>query len=115
MNFRYRRLDPRARGIAVRSMPEMLYDVVRCTAVHEARLPANLQFTEEPVIQLGSDGELVLPIDVVYGLVMAIVGATTNGSDRLKEDAVFWFNGKTILVNSLWGDSGKIRRFIGIR
>lgn len=39
INFRYRRLDSRASGISVRTMPEMLYDVVRCTAVHEAGLP----------------------------------------------------------------------------
>ena len=42
INFTYRRLDKRAPGIEIRTMPEMLYDVVRCTAVHEAGLPDNL-------------------------------------------------------------------------
>lgn len=48
INFRYRRLDSRASGISVRTRPEMLYDVVRCTALHEAGLPANLHVTLPP-------------------------------------------------------------------
>ena len=82
MNFRYRRLDQRVRAVAVRSMPEMLYDVVRCTAVHEAGLPDNLQFTAQPLIQTGLDGELVLPIDVIYGLLIAVVASTENANEK---------------------------------
>src|SRR5258706_9267463 len=73
INFTYRSLDPEDPGIRLHTMPEMLYDVVRCTAVHEAKLPDNLIFTEQPLIQLGNDGELVLPIDVIMGLLIAVV------------------------------------------
>lgn len=113
INFRYRRLDSRSSGISIRTMPEMLYDVVRCTAVHEAGLPANLRFTELPMIQTGRDGELVLPIDVIYGLLLAIVGSPGNAAEHADGDPVFSFGGKSIRMNELWGKREKIAAFIG--
>lgn len=114
INFRYRRLDSKPPSIAVRTMPEMLYDVVRCTAVHEARLPDNLRFTEQPMIRTGLDGELVLPIDVIYGLLIAIVASAKNAGEQVEGDLVFSFRGKSIRVNELWGERDKIAAFIGI-
>jgi len=114
VNFLYRRLDRRASGLAVRTMPEMLYDVVRCTAVHEAKLPDNLRFTDKPVIHLGNDGELVLPIDLVYGLLVAVVASSKNADQRVEENPVFSFGGKRIRVNELWGDRNKVKAFVGV-
>jgi hypothetical protein len=115
INFRYRRLDSIAPGIAVRTMPEMLYDVVRCTAVHEAGLPDNLRFTELPLIQTGLDGELVLPIDVIFGLLIAIVASPKNANEQVEGNPMFSFGGKSIRVNELWGKRSKIAAFIGIK
>ncbi len=114
INFRYRRLDSRAPGINVRTMPEMLYDVVRCTAVHEAGLPDNLHFTKDSVIQIGLDGELVLPIDVIYGLLVAIVASPKNANEKIKENPVFSFARKSIHINDFWGKRKKVEEFIGI-
>jgi hypothetical protein len=114
INFRYRRLDSRAPGVAVRTMQEMLYDVVRCTAVHEAGLPDNLRFTDQPMIQTGLNGELILPIDIIYGLLIAVVASPTNANERVESDPAFSFGGKSIRINELWGDRGKIAAFIGI-
>jgi len=110
-NFRYRRLDLQAPGISLRTMPEMLHDVVRCTAVHEAGLPKDLQFTERPAT--GLDGALVLPIDVIYGLLLAVVGSAKNAGQHADGDPVFSFAGKSIQVNELWGEREKIVAFIG--
>ena len=115
INFRYRRLDSRAPGVAVRTMPEMLYDVVRCTAVHEAKLPNNLRFTKQPLIQLGNDGELVLPIDLIYGLLMAVVASPMNTDQKIDGDPMFSFGGKSIRVNELWGYRDKIEEFVGVK
>ncbi len=114
INFRYRRLDSEAPDIRVRTMPEMLYDVVRCTAIHEARLPDNLRFTDQPIIKLGFDGELLLPIDVIYGLLIAIVASPKNADQQAEGNPVFSFGEKDIPVNELWGERGKIAAFIGI-
>ncbi len=115
INFRYRRLDSRSSGIAVRTMPEMLYDVIRCTAVHEAKLPENLRFTKLPVIHLGNDGELILPIDLVYGLMIAVVASSKNADQKIDGDPVFSFGGKSIQVNKLWGDRSNVEAFIGVK
>ena len=114
INFRYRRLDSRKPGIEVRSMPEMLYDVVRCTSIHEAGFPDNLRFTNQPMIQTGFNGELVLPIDVIHGLLMAIVASPKNADKQAEGNPVFSFGGKSIRVNELWGERDKIAAFIGI-
>lgn len=113
MSFGYRRLDKPAPGVDVRTMPEMLYDVVRCTAVHEAGLPDNLTFTEYPVIQTGLDGELVLPIDVIYGLLIAVVASARNADQKAEGDPVFWFGGKSIALRDLWGKREKVAAFVG--
>ena len=115
INFRYRRLDSKTAGISVRTMPEMLYDVVRCTAVHEAKLPDNLRFTKQPMIQTGLDGELILPIDVILGLLIAIVASPMNAGERVEGDPEFSFGGKTVRVNELWGNRGNVEAFIGIK
>lgn len=112
INFRYRRLDLQAPGISLRTMAEMLYDVVRYTAVLEAGLRKNLRFTEEPGIQTGHDGELVLPIDVIYGLLLAIVGSPQNADQQADGDPVFSFKGKSIRVNEVWGEREKIVELI---
>jgi hypothetical protein len=95
-------------------MPEMLYDVIRCTAVHEASLPKNLRFTKQSIIQTGFDGELVLPIDVIYGLLIAIITSPKNSDEQVDEDPLFWFRGKSIRINELWGERDKIETFLGI-
>ena len=92
----------------------MLYDVVRCTAVHEAGLPDNLRFTKESVIQLGLDGELVLPIDVIDGLLIAIVASPKNAGEQVEGIPVFSFQENRIRVAELWGKRSKIEEFIGI-
>jgi len=115
INFRYRRLDSRAPGIVVRTMPEMLYDVVRCTAVHEAKLPDNLRFVRQSIIQLGNDGQLLLPIDLIYGLLIAVIGSPRNADQHAEGEPIFSFCQKSIRINELWGDRGKIETFIGIK
>jgi len=115
INFKYRRLDSKSPGTSVRTMPEMLYDVVRCTAVHEAKLPDNLRFTKQPMIHLGNDGELVLPIDLIYGLLMAVVASPKNSDQKIEGDPLFSFGGKSIRVNELWGNRSKIEAFIGVK
>ena len=115
INFRYRRLDKRKPGIDVLTMPEMLYDVVRCTALHEATIPDNLRFTPDPLIQTGLDGELVLPIDVIYGLLMAVVASPKNTGERAEGDPTFSFGGRSAQVNELWGKRDEVAAFIGIK
>jgi hypothetical protein len=116
INFLYRSLDPRVKGprVAVRTMPEMLYDVVRCTAVHEAVLPSNLKFTDEPVIETGRDGELVLPADLLYGLLVAIVGSASNAGQTVEGNPLFSFAGRSIRLNELWGQERKVAQFLGL-
>jgi hypothetical protein len=72
------------------------------------------RFTKQPVIQTGLDGELVLPIDVIYGLLIAIVASPKNADEQAEGDPLFWFRGKSIQVNELWGELGKVEAFIGI-
>ena len=115
MNFLYRRLDSHSPGKRLRTMPEMLYDVVRCTAVHEAGLPSNLHFIEMPMIRTGRDGELVLPIDVIHGLLMAIVASPKNVGEEIDVDPMFSFRGKNVRVNELWGKRCMVEAFLDIK
>ena len=100
--------------IAVRSMPEMLYDVIRCTAVHEAKLPDNLRITDAPVMKTGINGELVLPIDVIFGLLMAVVASPVNAGEIAKSNPTFSVAGKSCRLNDIWGKRDEFVKFLGI-
>ena len=68
-----------------------------------------------PVIQTGLDGELVLPIDVIYGLLIAIVASSKNANQKVEGDPVFAFGGEEIRINDLWGRRFTIESFVGIK
>ncbi len=114
IKFRYRRLDGRNPRTAVLTMPEMLYDVVRCTAVHEAGLPSNLRFTSDSVIRTGHDGELVLPADLLYGLILAVVAAPTNADQQTDGDLIVSFADRSAHLKGLWGRRDRVLSFVGV-
>jgi hypothetical protein len=55
----------------------------------------------------------VLPVDVVYGLLLAIVGAGVNRDQHVDGDPTFSFGGGNVAINTLWGQRRKILEFIG--
>lgn len=114
ISFYYKSLDSRITEYATRSVPEMLYDVVRCTALHEAKIPDNLYFLKDPIIKLGNNGELCLPIDIIMGLLIAVVSSHKNAGEYIKENPIFSFNGLSKSLNEFWGKRQDIERFIGI-
>ena len=70
-------------------------------------------FTLQPIIQTGLDGELLLPIDLVYGLLIAVVGSPKNADQQVEGDPTFTFRDKSIRINELWGKRERVVAFIG--
>ncbi len=92
------------------SLADILYHVVRCSLVHEAGLPSNVQFSEGTLVS--QPDKLVLPRTIVSGLIVAVVVATVNKAEMIAPSYQFTFGGKSIPLNDLWGRRDIVDRFM---
>jgi hypothetical protein len=92
------------------SISDILYEV-RCNVLHEAELPQKISFTDECKIVFG-EKSIVLPISLVYGLIMAVVGAKSNMCKTVLQDLNVNLGSKNISLNSLWGQKKKIEQYL---
>jgi hypothetical protein len=58
------------------SLSQILYDVVRCTVMHEAEMPPNISFIREG-FRFGK-GRIDLPQSLLYGLIVAVACCQAN-------------------------------------
>ncbi|MFC1736633.1 hypothetical protein ACFL1X_10995 [Candidatus Hydrogenedentota bacterium] len=87
----------------VSSIQDIFYHVVRCGLYHDAKLPDNLRFCDGKKIFTDTDGVLVLPSELIDGLLIAVVTSSVNSKERALGDYVLTFPYANIAVNSLWG------------
>lgn len=82
---------------------EIFYHAVRCGLYHEARLPKNLQFTNERKIGCTKDGVLLLPASLVYGFIVAVIVAPVNVDETAHKPGTLNMGKFPIPISKLWG------------
>jgi len=90
----------------------ILYKLVRCSLIHEDDLPSEVEFTEanDPKAwQMSGQGRIVLPWQVVWGLVLSVVGAPANS---LEVGCDNWYIGDKPVAD-LWGRKAVIMDCFG--
>ncbi len=100
-------LKPDERGFC--TIEQILYHVVRCGLLHEARLPATLNFTDEGVFKSGG-GKLILPASLVNGLIAAVVGSPGDSDETIPSRYAFVIAGREVPLNGLWGKKDEMLR-----
>jgi hypothetical protein len=85
------------------SFEDILYHAVRCGLYHQASLPSDLRFHDEPAFKI-EDELLVLPAKLVLGLVIAVVVAPINKDEKATEGHYgLDISGYRVPLNKLWG------------
>ncbi|GAB6184631.1 hypothetical protein [Thermopirellula anaerolimosa] len=91
----------------------IIYETLRCTLLHEASLPGNVMFAEEAFYG-ERDGHFYIPVLMIYALLIAIIGMSSNSGCQIPGDWRIRILGKGLAVNELWGKADDIRKHLGI-
>ena len=97
----------------VASLEEIIYHVLRCSLVHEGELPSEISLTSRNQVgwrfEVNKNGKpSVLPWQIILGLVLAVVGASVNASERTKNSYVI----DRIELNKYWGQRDRILKVL---
>lgn len=96
---------PRVNGHA--TLDEILYHGVRCNLLHEAELDEKIIFEEGNTIGLLEDA-ILLPAEMLHGMVFAVIGSNYNIDERLQTTRICDFGKQPVDLDILWGDKTKI-------
>lgn len=99
------------------TLEEILYHVVRCRLIHDGELDPAIHFGQSNEFGL-LDNEVVIPPEIIDGLVMAVVGSGCNKNERLPGASyhlIFHQSAGDVRVeiNSLWGQKAKLLQLLG--
>ena len=91
-----------------KSLEEVLYKLVRCSLLHEGKLAEEVEFTTKNIFGISREGVIILPINMIWAIILAIVGSEVNAKERLLAYSTISIGKTTIRLNELWGKKKKI-------
>ncbi|MCF6210278.1 MAG: hypothetical protein L3K24_06335 [Gammaproteobacteria bacterium] len=91
---------------------EVLYKSIRCDLLHEADISNQVVFKSGAVTGM-ENGKFIVTDQLLWGLLLILVGDKTNSNQTLKQDHKMTFNGKNLDLNSLWGNLDGIKKATG--
>lgn len=110
LRFGYSHPDIKATPDGTASIEQILYHLVRCGLLHNARLPKGLSVTSEGKIGV-ENGILVLPDSLVLGLLLAVVVSPVNANEAAPDDCMIEHQGQRRPLNEFWGRKDKLDAF----
>lgn len=105
-------LDPTAPG-ATKNVTEIIYDSIRCALVHEANLPFNVDFTDEPFYGR-KDSTFRIPIAMITALLLATICSPINAAAPILGDVKFGWKTIPYCLDTLRGDPIAVRSLLGV-
>jgi hypothetical protein len=93
-----------AKGTGYVSPSQILYDMVRCSLIHEGRIPSNVSFVPEQRWGSCSPDGFVLPESILYGLIAAVACCPANSDVDFGPDLGFAINGEAMRLSEIKGD-----------
>jgi len=87
---------------------DIIYHLVRCGLVHSTGLPASVRFEDCRGVFL-ADNLIVLPSQVLWGLLAAVVFAPTNAGEQSEGDYFLECAGHRFRIADSWGKEDLIR------
>ncbi len=103
-------ITPDADGLC--GIEEIIYHVVRCGCYHETSLPSTLTFVQANAIKCDGGSTLVLPANLVKGLIAAVVVSPVNSGETIDPKHELTFDFVKISVNKLWGKRAELNALL---
>ncbi len=104
-------LEPDANGHVL--LEDIIYQVIRCSLLHEAALDAQIVLSPTVCIGGGDDGKLIISDNLPIGLVQAVVLNPVNANQRLPNPMRMKIGREQFDVDHLWGKKALIESLIG--
>lgn len=89
------------------SFPQAIYKFGRTSIAHEGELDPRLNFENQTGLVIGHTWNL--PPSFILGLVMSVVLAPENSSEKLEHEYSVSIHGTNYQIQSLWGQRQKVR------
>jgi hypothetical protein len=99
--YSHPQITPDADGLV--GFEAIVYHVVRCGLYHSTELPVSLRFQKGKVIHADGGSSLVLPSELVNGLIMAVVASPSNANESLDPHYRMEIQFVGLVVNNVWG------------
>jgi len=91
---------------------EVLYKSIRCALLHEADISNQVVFKSGTMTGM-ENGKFIVTEQLLWGLLLILVGEETNSSQKLKQDHRMIFNDQNLDLNNLWGNLDGIKKVTG--
>ena len=106
---------PKVRGMA--TVEDILYHIVRSGLIHNAELDPSIHFGQSNAFEL-LDNKVVIPPEIVDGLLMAVIGSDCNRDERLSGASYSLTfrqddGNVQIKIDNLWGQKVKLLEVLG--
>jgi hypothetical protein len=90
------------------TLADIIYHSVRCSLIHSTGLPDNLTFNAERKVFCGPN-YISLPIEIIWGLLAAVVFATVNACEHSQGDYFLKYESSHFLIRDSWGKEALLR------
>jgi hypothetical protein len=95
------------------TVEELLYHVVRCGLIHNGMIGPSVSMGESNTFTY-LDEKVLLPPEIICGLLYSVIGAKCNANERVDGEIGFRQGSECVWVriNSLWGKKGEILNYL---
>ena len=96
-----------------KNITEVVYDILRCSLIHEADLPFNVQFTSDAFYGV-RNGVFLVPPTFFYAMLFAVVASPKMNGKLVIDSVQINWRGKPFPINQLMGDTAAVRIYLGL-
>jgi len=96
-----------------KTFDEIIYHVIRCSLLHEGKIPETIIFTKKIHFGVDLSGKIILPERLVFGFIMSVIGSPANKNESLDVPLTFNLDNHQYSFNSLWGKRDLILKIFG--
>ena len=90
------------------SLGNVVYKSIRCALLHEADLSEQVVF-KRGQLQGMDHGKFIVTDQLLWALILILVGEKANSHQKLKQNHKMTFNGVNLELNELWGKLEEIK------
>lgn len=93
------------------TLEEVLYKALRIGLETQDPDAVRIEFVHD-IVWGNPGGMLRVPVNFVYGILLAVIGARCNAGERVADSYQAGIIGTNYPINNLWGDAAYLRRIM---
>lgn len=95
-----------------KKLEEVLYELVRCTLLHEGDLSSKVVIVPQLELGFSKDRQFKLSVGLIWGMILAVVASPANSDQQLPNHYLIPIKGQNKALNELWGKKEELLQLI---